>query len=850
MPGTYKPGPPARQDLRQTLQKQKGLKKVNKLTAKSAAEKEWQQETHKKRRPGAVAFPANTKMYRPDSERRKQWDLLMIMLLVFSAIVTPFEIAFLGDGDCGGLCCSPQMCILYTVNQLVTLLFVVDMYLIFNTAVFSVEMGTWVTQRSAISLGYLKGWFWIDFLSVLPFDLLGPYIFGSDVDLRTLALIRLIRLLRLLKLLRILRGARIIKRWQNKLAIPYSTQVVYKSAVLTIITCHWSACSIRLVSGMNRDACRDGCYFRVYDQCVSQNPVPESWPARGSTVDDDFALSSCYYKLQLQNYTTELVPTDDDLALNATDTYKVSMSNVRRYCASKCSTTNWLDEYGFGSSPISSQYIAAFYWGIYNLKGCDAFSISYSEYAISIVVMILGGGVWMLLLGDMCNVLGNLDVAGNTYRRNMDNLNQYLAENHFKSTLVVRLRAYFIHCKDLFANEFYKKTLMKMSPTLRSQVAHREHGSWVREISFFSKAPRLERRELVADLAVNFNPFVYVPGDALVSMGSLNKTMLVIHKGIAVKAVPPNLPLFISAGSVLGEDVLLRSITDKRQQRKYSASALTYVDTLEISSRQLLIILTSGMYPETFKSIRRYALRLYLRQAMPSVLKEAVENPQVHDFHDVAMLLTGELVNEVDLAVQQAEDEDDKGMPPEQMLKLMGRFDELDRNYRIMGHRMKTAASEIRRLRKELYTFMKSRGLIQSNKHSKLNVETTFQGPDKQAKEERMLIPRSAWWAYCKRRAATYAREAHVDKLAEAIDQVAESVERMTMFLSVQTQGQDLVRDVVSLERELYSLTNVHKSLLRKVAEESKQLRVFKAEHTIETQRIRGSKKHRAMWDL
>ena len=61
---------------------------------------------------------------------------------------------------------------------------------------------------------------------------------------------------------------------------------------------------------------------------------------------------------------------------------------------------------------------------------------------------------------------------------------------------------------------------------------------------------------------------------------------------------------------------------------------------------------------------------MLLRNAMPLALKEAMENPQVTTFHDVAMLMTGEL-EEVAVDVAQAVDFDDPGVPPEQMLALM-----------------------------------------------------------------------------------------------------------------------------------------------------------------------------------
>ena len=82
----------------------------------------------------------------------------------------------------------------------------------------------------------------------------------------------------------------------------------------------------------------------------------------------------------------------------------------------------------------------------------------------------------------------------------MDNLNNYMESNHFESDLKIKLRSYFQHCKTLFANTYYRATLMKMSPVLRGEVANHENGGWVLQISFFKSSPKKEQvRKCVTD---------------------------------------------------------------------------------------------------------------------------------------------------------------------------------------------------------------------------------------------------------------------------------------------------------------------------------------------------------------
>ena len=57
-----------------------------------------------------------------------------------------------------------------------------------------------------------------------------------------LKLVRIIRLLRLIKLVRLVRGARILKRWESKLAINYSTLTLWQSQPVQKCRAHSCLC--------------------------------------------------------------------------------------------------------------------------------------------------------------------------------------------------------------------------------------------------------------------------------------------------------------------------------------------------------------------------------------------------------------------------------------------------------------------------------------------------------------------------------------------------------------------------------------------------------------------------------
>lgn len=52
--------------------------------------------------------------------------------------------------------------------------FIIDMIISFNTPYYD-ESRVWVTDPYSVRMNYLKGWFVVDFISVLPFDIVSSF---------------------------------------------------------------------------------------------------------------------------------------------------------------------------------------------------------------------------------------------------------------------------------------------------------------------------------------------------------------------------------------------------------------------------------------------------------------------------------------------------------------------------------------------------------------------------------------------------------------------------------------------------------------------------------------------------
>jgi hypothetical protein len=62
-------------------------------------------------------------------------------------------------------------------------------------------------------MSYLGGWFWLDFISTIPFDTVSMAMASDDIS--NLSMLRVLKILKLLKLLRVLRSGKILRRLMN-----------------------------------------------------------------------------------------------------------------------------------------------------------------------------------------------------------------------------------------------------------------------------------------------------------------------------------------------------------------------------------------------------------------------------------------------------------------------------------------------------------------------------------------------------------------------------------------------------------------------------------------------------------
>jgi hypothetical protein len=317
------------------------------------------------------------------------WDATMLVAVLAVSIVTPVEVAFLGDaGDVN---------VLWVLNRCVDVLFFIDIVINFNLAYQEpiARGGYWVFNRGMVVRRYLHGWFLIDVLSVAPwwslaFDWDGKGESAAQATAehaessaggapRAAVLVRIVKLLRLLRLARVVKAARASSPVQRYLLDVATGRWEWTYAVLQMI---------QLIVVL--------CFYSHWQACA--------WGLFSSYMEDD-------------------------------------------------GYPNWMgafnqghqDTFGVPAGPID-RYVAALYWSMMTVTGIgygEMLPVNTTERALCTLWQFLSGVIWTYAIGTVAMIATTLDPNGVAFRNTMDSLNFFMRERELPRHMRMMLREYF-----------------------------------------------------------------------------------------------------------------------------------------------------------------------------------------------------------------------------------------------------------------------------------------------------------------------------------------------------------------------------------------------------------------------
>ncbi|CAI2382508.1 unnamed protein product [Moneuplotes crassus] len=175
----------------------------------------------------------------PTSPFKIIWNITIIFLLLWTAIVVPYQTAFIDETPLG----------MFIFSLFLDFLFILDLGINFISAVELPDDQVDVRFK-AIAMAYIKGWFFIDATACIPFQLVELFISSNSEGgyNKLLRLARLPRLYRLMRILRIFKMSKIFKNNKTFMAIIKIIKMnegvmkLIKVAMATLLLVHLMTC--------------------------------------------------------------------------------------------------------------------------------------------------------------------------------------------------------------------------------------------------------------------------------------------------------------------------------------------------------------------------------------------------------------------------------------------------------------------------------------------------------------------------------------------------------------------------------------------------------------------------------
>lgn len=193
-------------------------------------------------------------MFKPTSARRLLWDIMMMFLLIYVAIVAPYRIGFSADAQGGWK----------SWETILDMLFIADLFINFRTGYYYEDEEVMDSVR--VAKHYLRTWFLLDFVSSVPFDLLEAGLQDTSYAklLKSGKFAKVFRMLRITKAVRFIKGSIFAEQFDDWIHMSASRHTMRMTKLLigTIFASHLNCC---MWAGIG-NASEDGSWVTAYDQ--------------------------------------------------------------------------------------------------------------------------------------------------------------------------------------------------------------------------------------------------------------------------------------------------------------------------------------------------------------------------------------------------------------------------------------------------------------------------------------------------------------------------------------------------------------------------------------------------------
>uniref|UniRef100_A0A1I8HWC0 Potassium voltage-gated channel protein eag n=1 Tax=Macrostomum lignano TaxID=282301 RepID=A0A1I8HWC0_9PLAT len=210
------------------------------------------------------------------------WDWIILILTGYTAVMVPFNVAFKNK--------TMDDVAFLVLDSIVDVVFFIDIVLNFHTT-FVGPNGEVISDPSVIRVNYLKGWFVIDLLSCLPYDVFNAFQPESSEG----GISSLFSALKVVRLLRIGRVARKVDQY-----LEYGAALLILMIFGFVLLAHWMACIWYTIGVRDLEL---EIWYGWIPRLVNDTLAPQNWTKatyQSALPDKSLTyLTSLYFTLSL-----------------------------------------------------------------------------------------------------------------------------------------------------------------------------------------------------------------------------------------------------------------------------------------------------------------------------------------------------------------------------------------------------------------------------------------------------------------------------------------------------------------------------------------------------------------------
>jgi drug/metabolite transporter (DMT)-like permease len=233
------------------------------------------------------------------------------------------------------------------------------------------------------------------------------------------------------------------------------------------------------------------------------------------------------------------------------------------------------------ASELSPQqkYITALYWAVTTLSTVGYGDItpdqnSTIQVVFTMVVMLLGVGMYGYIIGNVATLITNLDAARANYLEKMEEVNLFLKTRSVPAALQERVRSYYRYLWETQKSITTQVLLGELPHTLSTDIALFLNKNILEKVPYFSDADDLFIREIVQVM----EPLAFLPGDYIIRQGEYGDSMYFLSSGEIEVIIDGRLVDTHGSGSFFGEGSLITN-----EKRNASIRSTTYCDVYKLS---------------------------------------------------------------------------------------------------------------------------------------------------------------------------------------------------------------------------------------------------------------------------